>query len=232
MKKNKKATSLLEVIVVLAIISLTIVSSVSLVAKTRIQIKNNELTDQINGQVVKALEILKSPSDILISNDTNLTGTDIPYYFNLSNPTQGTYILQYQPNATPFPVISSSSNTVANAAGIPNTSNTTSPNTTPNTTPTDNTQPTNTTTNTTTTTTTTASTGQQLPGCDKTSLFYVTGVLNFDYCQQVRITPRTNIKTNQTFYEINVTLVYKNVQNVNTYQTLNTYRYDVFKKSK
>lgn len=188
-QKTKKATSLLEVIVVLAIISMTIVSSISLVARTRVQIKNNEITDQINGQVVKALEILKSPSDILVSNDANLTGAG-PYFFTLSNPAPNKYLLQYQFQGATFPVITSEQS--ATGATNPNTN---------------------------------------LPGCDNSSIFFVTGVLNFNYCQQVRIVPLTNIKTNQIYYQINVTLVYKNFINQNVYQTLSTYRYDNFKKS-
>lgn len=92
----KKASSLIEVIIVLAIVSFTIIASMALVAKTRLEIKNNELQDKGNEVMLKALEALKTPTKVLISGNVSLTGTG-PYYFSLQTDTSGNYLLKYQP---------------------------------------------------------------------------------------------------------------------------------------
>ncbi len=69
LKNNSKAFSLLEVLVMLVIISFTIISAVSLVSKISISTKNNENEDVINGVLLEAIELLKSPSPVLLSSD-------------------------------------------------------------------------------------------------------------------------------------------------------------------
>jgi len=97
-KKNlyKKASSLIEVIIVLAIVSFTIIASMALVARTRLEIKNNEIQDKGNEVMLKALEALKAPTKVLISGNVNFS---IPttYYFSMQTDASGNYILKYQP---------------------------------------------------------------------------------------------------------------------------------------
>jgi len=94
-KVLKKASSLIEVIIVLAIVSFTIIASMALVAKTRLEIKNNELQDNANEVLLKALEALKSPSKVVLVNSPALTGAG-PYYFALKEDQSGNYVLNYQ----------------------------------------------------------------------------------------------------------------------------------------
>ncbi len=86
MQKKKKATSLAEVLIILAIISTTVIASTTLVVKALATIKNNEIEDTANGVMVKALEIAKSPADIYVS-DTSLVNTvnGQVYFFSIQN---------------------------------------------------------------------------------------------------------------------------------------------------
>lgn len=93
-KYLKKASSLIEVIIVLAIVSFTIIAAMSLVARTRLEIKNNELQDTANELLLKALEGVKSPSKTVISGSPSLTGSN-PYYFSLTQSVNGNYVLNY-----------------------------------------------------------------------------------------------------------------------------------------
>ncbi len=94
-KKHKKGSSLIEVIIVLAIVSFTIIASMALVARTRLEIKNNEIQDNANEILLKALEALKSPSKVVLTQDPSLTGVG-PYYFSLKVEQDGTYVLEYK----------------------------------------------------------------------------------------------------------------------------------------
>jgi len=93
--KYKKAASLIEVIIVLAIVSFTIIASMALVARTRLEIKNNEIQDNANEVLLKALEALKSPSKVVLENSPSLTGVG-PYFFSLKEDQNGNYLLKYQ----------------------------------------------------------------------------------------------------------------------------------------
>lgn len=124
-KKRLKATSLVEVLVVLAVISLTIVFSVSLVAKARVVVKNNEIQDQANGLMIKALEIFKSPSDIFIPAEAGLTNTAASYSFSFDKnssvvnpdvpavePNSGGTTLLYQQSDGPITICDANTNPV------------------------------------------------------------------------------------------------------------------------
>lgn len=94
-KLLKKGSSLIEVIIVLAIVSFTIIASMALVARTRLEIRNNEIQDNANGVLLKALEALKTPAKVVINGNPSLSGANA-YYFSLKEDTAGRYILQYQ----------------------------------------------------------------------------------------------------------------------------------------
>lgn len=103
---TKKGSSLIEVIIVLAIVSLTIISSMSLVARTRIEIKNNEIEDKASDFLLKALEALKTPDKVTLVGNPQLTEGRL-YNFSLSKDVSGAYSLVLQPNATSLPVAGS-----------------------------------------------------------------------------------------------------------------------------
>lgn len=101
-KKTKKGASLVEVIIVLAIVSLTIVSSMSLVARTRIEIKNNEIEDKISDILLKAMEAMKKPGEVVLTGATTFT-PGRGYYFSLKQDLTGVYSLELQRFASPLP---------------------------------------------------------------------------------------------------------------------------------
>lgn len=86
MIKKKRATSLAEVMIILAIISTTVVASTTLVVKSLATIKNNEIEDTANGVMIKALEIAKSPADVYVSDTSfvNAASGQV-YFFSIQN---------------------------------------------------------------------------------------------------------------------------------------------------
>ncbi len=96
MKKRLKAASLMEVMVVLGIVSFTIVSSMSLVAKVSTTVKSNEIQDQANSLILKALEVFKNTKDVFVSQDVLTSATGGTYYFALKEGSTGAF-LQYDP---------------------------------------------------------------------------------------------------------------------------------------
>ena len=64
--KNIKGVSLVEVIVVLAIISLTIVSAMNVVIRANSIIKDNEIQDTANDIFLQAFEMLRSPEPVKV----------------------------------------------------------------------------------------------------------------------------------------------------------------------
>jgi len=85
-----KATSLVEVLIVLAIISSTILGSMLLVSNSFVVVRQDQTQDYVNGLVVNAMEIVKSPSNIFVSNDTfTQTQNSTPVFFKLSKATGG-----------------------------------------------------------------------------------------------------------------------------------------------
>jgi len=65
-KKSIKGVSLVEVIVVLAIISLTIVSAMNVVIRANAIIKDNEIQDTANDIFLQAFELLRSPEPVKV----------------------------------------------------------------------------------------------------------------------------------------------------------------------
>jgi type II secretory pathway pseudopilin PulG len=92
---RKKGSSLLEVIIVLVIVSFTIIASMALVARTRLEIRNNETEDKVNGVLIKALEALKAPTKVLISGNVNFSNTTT-YFFSLKPSGSEAFILEYK----------------------------------------------------------------------------------------------------------------------------------------
>jgi competence protein ComGC len=79
--KSKKAASLTEVMIVLGIISTTLVTSVNILISSLIKFQINEIEDTANTIMLEALEIAKSPSSILVSE--NVTSTNTEQYYSL-----------------------------------------------------------------------------------------------------------------------------------------------------
>lgn len=72
--KKKKALSLLEVIVVLAIISMTMISSMTVVLRANNLIKNNEVQDTANEILMQAFELLRSPEVVKVQQGYSRLG--------------------------------------------------------------------------------------------------------------------------------------------------------------
>jgi len=68
--KNKKAFSLIEVIIVLAVISMTMISSMTVVLRANAMIKNNEIRDTANDILLQAFELLRSPDAVKVYRST------------------------------------------------------------------------------------------------------------------------------------------------------------------
>ncbi len=66
--KNLAATSLVEVLVVLAIVASTMIAATQLSVRALIDIKQNELLDYANSVMLKALEVAKSPADVNVTH--------------------------------------------------------------------------------------------------------------------------------------------------------------------
>lgn len=68
MNRKLKAISLFEVLISLIVISLTIVSTLAIFVQVNLKLRENEITSSANGINIKAIELLKSPSDVLLSS--------------------------------------------------------------------------------------------------------------------------------------------------------------------
>jgi hypothetical protein len=94
--KRKKATSLIEVVVVLAIISITIIASMTLVVKANVSIKNNELIDSANNILLEALEFSKSPGKARYKSPLDIlnlsAGLNNTYYFSYNKDSTGSFL--------------------------------------------------------------------------------------------------------------------------------------------
>jgi type II secretory pathway pseudopilin PulG len=98
-KKFKVATSLVEVLVVLAIISTTLISVTLLVVRAMESIKKDEIADDATGNLIKALEIVKAPSAIKVDNLQSLAALDNISKFSLES-ADGEYFLRYRSQDT------------------------------------------------------------------------------------------------------------------------------------
>jgi type II secretory pathway pseudopilin PulG len=84
--KTLKAATLTEVLIVLGIISTTMIVAVSLIVNSLYELRNNETEDAANGIMIQALEIAKSPSDVVLSDATLLSASfDSTHYYSLSS---------------------------------------------------------------------------------------------------------------------------------------------------
>lgn len=83
-----KATGLVEVIVVIAILAMTMLAVVGVTTRALRQVKRNEIEDRVTGIQLRALEYIKSPIDISANNIDLPTSTNPNYYsvnFNANN---------------------------------------------------------------------------------------------------------------------------------------------------
>lgn len=86
MKRELKATSLVEVLVVMGIIATTIIGSMVLVAGSLVTVRNNQTEDYVNGILINAIEVSKSPSNLFVNDDSFLqTGGSSVSYFRFTN---------------------------------------------------------------------------------------------------------------------------------------------------
>lgn len=67
-----KAASLVEVLVVLAIVATTMVAATQITVQAMISIKNNEIVDTATGVMVQAMEIAKSPDSVKVRSAAGL----------------------------------------------------------------------------------------------------------------------------------------------------------------
>lgn len=104
-RSNKKAFSLLEVMIMLVIISVTVIAAMNIVARVNVSIKNNEILDVVNDTLLQSLELLKSPSDVFMSADgvSILSSTTNYQYFSIKDVGPSKYLQLNTTNAgAPF----------------------------------------------------------------------------------------------------------------------------------
>lgn len=77
--KTKKASSLLEVLIVIGIISTTLVVSTNLVIKSLTQVRINELEDRATNVLVKGMEVAKAPTAIVADTIPDQINTTYSY---------------------------------------------------------------------------------------------------------------------------------------------------------
>lgn len=93
MRKRLKATSLVEVLIVLAIIGSTIIGSMLLVSNSFVVVRQNQTEDYVNGLTVSAMEIVKSPSNVSVTDDTFVTTQNpTPVFFKLTRANGSSYL--------------------------------------------------------------------------------------------------------------------------------------------
>lgn len=95
----KKASSLVEVLIILAIISTSIVASTSLAVNSQKKIIENQREDTANGLLIQALEVAKSPSQILLDEPIDFVA-DRTYYFRFTQKNQRLLLSQSDTSLT------------------------------------------------------------------------------------------------------------------------------------
>lgn len=99
-KKNKKALSLVEMLVVLLIMSTTILTALGLILRSSLEIKENEVRDTVNGIILNINESMKSPGALQLNNFTpNEFVAGVDYGFSV-NSVGSTYELTYVQGST------------------------------------------------------------------------------------------------------------------------------------
>lgn len=80
--KNKRklpAIGLLEILIVLAIVSVTMVGAFQISLQGLRVVKNNEVADYANTLMLQALEIAKNPADVKVSSNSTITNFNGSY---------------------------------------------------------------------------------------------------------------------------------------------------------
>lgn len=88
--KFKKAASLVEVLIILAVISTTVIASTTIAVNSQRTLIENERTQTANGVLIQALEIIKSPAQIAVVNPDFFPNT--PSYYRLTQ-SEDRYVL-------------------------------------------------------------------------------------------------------------------------------------------
>lgn len=79
-----KAASLVEILVVLAIVASSMVAVANVNIQAQISLKDNEIIDAANGVMIQALEVAKSPSQVSVVDPAgNLIPGNIQGYYSL-----------------------------------------------------------------------------------------------------------------------------------------------------
>jgi|SRR5690606_5282061 len=95
--KKPKGLSLVEILIVLIIISTTVISAMSLIINSFIEIKENEVQDTANGILLSATEALKSPGVIQISGlSSGILSRTTGDFFSVT-PNDSGFVLTYVP---------------------------------------------------------------------------------------------------------------------------------------
>lgn len=85
-KKFKKGASLIEVLIVLGVISTVFVAAMTLLSSSIIQVIANEIEDAANLTLVQGIEIIKSPTEVIISEQPTTVDS---YYALVKNSAGG-----------------------------------------------------------------------------------------------------------------------------------------------
>lgn len=86
-RKFKKGASLIEVLIVLGVISTVFVSAMTLLSSSIIQVIGNEIEDAANLTLVQGIEIIKSPTEVIVSDQPTTVDS---YYALVKNSAGGT----------------------------------------------------------------------------------------------------------------------------------------------
>ncbi|MDQ6985162.1 MAG: hypothetical protein Q9M91_01285 [Candidatus Dojkabacteria bacterium] len=89
---KRKASSLVEVLIVLGIISTTLVVAVNLVISSLYRVKQNEIEDVSNKSLIKALEIVKAPSTVLVTQLPTTSGLTYSYSLEFDEDTNENFL--------------------------------------------------------------------------------------------------------------------------------------------
>jgi hypothetical protein len=88
-RKFKKGASLIEVLIVLGVISTVFVSAMTLLSSSIIQVVGNEIEDAANLTLVQGIEIIKSPTEVIVSEQPTTVDS---YYALVKNPASASYV--------------------------------------------------------------------------------------------------------------------------------------------
>jgi type II secretory pathway pseudopilin PulG len=84
--KRYNALSLVEMLVVLLIVSTTVLSAFSLIIRSNLEIKENEIRDSINGVLVGINDVMSSNNEVSILNFTPVVFTnEVTYGFSVNS---------------------------------------------------------------------------------------------------------------------------------------------------